>query len=187
MASAWASTPIIQKPADLPITHFVILGAAEPTASQLLVFLEPSPLLELRRPTAVCDNVSNPALIWSHRPRRGYLDKGRRTRVSKLAVTPARRAAHHTKSAQPRALKRKASDEFTVPLCRVYHQDLHRTGSERAGTYTAAPPKHRTLSTDASAILSDIAPKSAIQWLPAVDLIELSWEIGRYRMLRHKS
>jgi hypothetical protein len=37
------------------------------------------------------------------------------------------------------------------------------------------------------AILSDIAPKSAIEWLLAVDVIELSWEIERYRILRHKS
>jgi hypothetical protein len=36
------------------------------------------------------------------------------------------------------------------------------------------------------AILSDIAPKSAIEWLLAVDVIELSWEIERYRLLRHK-
>src|SRR3954451_17470017 len=36
------------------------------------------------------------------------------------------------------------------------------------------------------AILSDIAPKSAIEWLLAVDVIELSWEIERYRTLRHK-
>ena len=36
------------------------------------------------------------------------------------------------------------------------------------------------------AILSDIAPKSAIEWLLAVDVIELSWEIERYRILRHK-
>lgn len=35
------------------------------------------------------------------------------------------------------------------------------------------------------AILSDIAPKSAIEWLLAVDVIELSWEIERYRLLRH--
>jgi hypothetical protein len=37
------------------------------------------------------------------------------------------------------------------------------------------------------AILSDIAPKSAIEWLLTVDVIELSWEIERYRLLRHKS
>jgi hypothetical protein len=40
--------------------------------------------------------------------------------------------AHHLKFAEPRALGRKVSDEFTVPLCRVHHQELHRHGNERA-------------------------------------------------------
>jgi hypothetical protein len=40
--------------------------------------------------------------------------------------------AHHLKFAQPRALGRKVSDEFTVPLCRQHHQDLHQHGNERA-------------------------------------------------------
>jgi hypothetical protein len=39
--------------------------------------------------------------------------------------------AHHVRYAQPRALARKASDEFTVPLCRVHHRAVHRTGDER--------------------------------------------------------
>ena len=34
--------------------------------------------------------------------------------------------------AQPRALGRKVSDEFTVPLCRVHHRELHRKGDEAA-------------------------------------------------------
>jgi hypothetical protein len=38
--------------------------------------------------------------------------------------------AHHLKFAQPRALGRKVSDEFTVPLCRDHHQELHRHGNE---------------------------------------------------------
>ncbi|WP_027516196.1 ERF family protein [Bradyrhizobium sp. WSM1417] len=40
--------------------------------------------------------------------------------------------AHHLKFAQPRALGRKVSDEFTVPLCRPHHQALHRQGNEKA-------------------------------------------------------
>src|SRR5439155_8742499 len=40
--------------------------------------------------------------------------------------------AHHLKFAQPRALGRKVSDEFTVPLCREHHDELHRHGNERA-------------------------------------------------------
>jgi hypothetical protein len=39
---------------------------------------------------------------------------------------------HHLRFAQPRALGRKVSDEFTVPLCRVHHRELHRHGAEIA-------------------------------------------------------
>jgi hypothetical protein len=39
--------------------------------------------------------------------------------------------AHHIRFAQPRALGRRVSDEFTVPLCRVHHRDLHGQGDER--------------------------------------------------------
>jgi hypothetical protein len=40
--------------------------------------------------------------------------------------------AHHLKFAQPRSLGRKVSDEFTVPLCREHHHQLHRHGNEMA-------------------------------------------------------
>ena len=39
--------------------------------------------------------------------------------------------AHHLKFAQARALGRKVSDEFVVPLCRLHHRELHRLGDER--------------------------------------------------------
>jgi ERF superfamily len=39
---------------------------------------------------------------------------------------------HHLRHMQPRALGRKASDEFAVPLCRVHHRAAHRAGDERA-------------------------------------------------------
>ena len=39
--------------------------------------------------------------------------------------------AHHLKFAQPTALGRKVSDEFTVPLCAVHHRELHHHGDER--------------------------------------------------------
>jgi len=39
---------------------------------------------------------------------------------------------HHLRFAQPRALGRKVSDEFTVPLCRGHHRAVHQTGSEPA-------------------------------------------------------
>jgi hypothetical protein len=40
--------------------------------------------------------------------------------------------AHHLRFAQPRALGRKVSDEFTVPLCRIHHRKLHLRGDEAA-------------------------------------------------------
>jgi hypothetical protein len=39
--------------------------------------------------------------------------------------------AHHLRFAQQRALGRKVSDEFTVPLCRLHHRELHRRGDEQ--------------------------------------------------------
>ncbi len=38
--------------------------------------------------------------------------------------------AHHLRFAQHRALGRKVSDEFTVPLCRGHHREVHRCGDE---------------------------------------------------------
>jgi ERF superfamily len=40
--------------------------------------------------------------------------------------------AHHLQFVQPRALGRKTSDEFAVPLCRIHHRAAHRAGDERA-------------------------------------------------------
>lgn len=39
---------------------------------------------------------------------------------------------HHLRFAQPRALGVKVSDEFTVPLCRGHHRELHQAGNEVA-------------------------------------------------------
>ena len=39
---------------------------------------------------------------------------------------------HHLRFAQSPALGRKVSDEFTVPLCRGHHRELHRRGDEAA-------------------------------------------------------
>ncbi len=60
-------------------------------------------------------------------------DKGHRMFVATRPCllcgrTPA--DPHHLRFAQPRALGRKVSDEFTVPMCRVHHDELHRHGDE---------------------------------------------------------
>jgi hypothetical protein len=40
--------------------------------------------------------------------------------------------AHHLRFMQLRALGRRVSDEFAVPLCRTHHRALHRSGDEAA-------------------------------------------------------
>lgn len=39
--------------------------------------------------------------------------------------------AHHLRFAQPRAMGRKVSDEYVVPLCALHHRELHGVGDER--------------------------------------------------------
>jgi hypothetical protein len=82
-------------------------------------------------------------------PRSGVIDKSvlalpepRRVRdrdhVKSVAKRPClicgRRPsdAHHLRCMQRQALGRKVSDEFTVPLCRGHHRELHRCGDEAA-------------------------------------------------------
>jgi hypothetical protein len=45
---------------------------------------------------------------------------------------------HHLRFAQPRALGRKVSDEFTVPLCRGHHREVHRSTDEAQWWKSAA-------------------------------------------------
>jgi hypothetical protein len=45
--------------------------------------------------------------------------------------------AHHLRFTQSRALSRKVSDEFTVPLCRGHHREVHHSGDE-GGWWTKA-------------------------------------------------
>jgi hypothetical protein len=39
--------------------------------------------------------------------------------------------AHHLMFAQPRAMSKKVSDEYTVPLCALHHRELHDAGNEQ--------------------------------------------------------
>ena len=56
------------------------------------------------------------------------------SQVRRLTALPDLRPApsdpHHLRFAQPRAIGLKVSDEFTVPLCRGHHRQLHQAGNE---------------------------------------------------------
>jgi hypothetical protein len=62
-------------------------------------------------------------------------DKDHRRYVLRQACLVCGRAPsdpHHLTFTQPRALGRRVSDEFIVPVCRVHHRELHRSGNEVA-------------------------------------------------------
>jgi hypothetical protein len=69
----------------------------------------------------------------SCRCRPSYRDKAHLQFVASrpcLVSGPKPADPHHLRFAQVRALGRKVSDEFAVPLCRTHHRELHRSGNE---------------------------------------------------------
>jgi hypothetical protein len=81
--------------------------------------------------TAIADAVDKSALAFPE-PRR-VRDKAHMRFVARQPCLICGRQpcdAHHLRFAQSRALGRKASDEFTVPLCRAHHREVHRIGDE---------------------------------------------------------
>jgi hypothetical protein len=68
--------------------------------------------------------------------------------------------AHHLRFAQSRALSRKVSDEFTVPLCRGHHREVHRSGDEagwwiKAGIDPTVAARALWLETHPLSVVSD--------------------------------
>jgi ERF superfamily len=93
----------------------------------------PSPVPEGRVSNAVAWHIDKSALTLSE-PRR-YRDRAHLEFVSsRPCLLCGRRPsdAHHLRFAQPRALGRRVSDEFAVPLCRTHHRVLHNRGDEAA-------------------------------------------------------
>jgi ERF superfamily len=92
-----------------------------------------SPGPEERANDAVAWHIDKGALTLSE-PRR-YRDRTHLEFVSSQPCLLCGRQpsdAHHLRFAQPRALGRRVSDEFAVPLCRTHHRVLHNRGDEAA-------------------------------------------------------
>ena len=84
------------------------------------------------------DGIDKSVLVIAS-PRR-YRNREHLRYVSKQACLICGRKqsdSHHLRYLQPRALGRKVSDEFAVPLCRSHHRAVHRAGDEQAW-WTAA-------------------------------------------------
>jgi DNA recombination protein Rad52 len=72
--------------------------------------------------------------VLSHPTTKRYRNKDHLKRLSGLPCLACGRRpshAHHLRFAQGRGLGLKVSDEFTVPLCAIDHDALHRSGDER--------------------------------------------------------
>ncbi|MFZ2082798.1 MAG: ERF family protein [Xanthobacteraceae bacterium] len=107
-AAKLAAIPAQGAKADDATTEFRDQILAEKTSSidkGVLVFPEPR---RIRDRDHIRHVIKQPCLICGRRPS----------------------DPHHLRFAQSRALSRKVSDEFTVPLCRTHHREIHRSGNE---------------------------------------------------------
>ncbi|MGO9682082.1 MAG: ERF family protein [Beijerinckiaceae bacterium] len=96
----------------------------QPPSPQKRHTAEPSEVLVADR--------ADKSLLALPEPRR-FRDKTHRKFVSRRPCLVCGRQptdAHHLRFAQHRALGRKVSDEFIVPLCRGHHREVHRSGDE---------------------------------------------------------
>ncbi len=104
--------------------------------SPVLSTLQPSSGIERRSPelaggTSVANGIDKSQLV--HPEPRRFRDRNHVKFVAKQPCLICGRSpsdAHHLRFAQHRALGRKVSDEFTVPLCRGHHREVHRCGDE---------------------------------------------------------
>ena len=92
--------------------------------------------------------------------------------------------AHHLRFAQHRALGRKVSDEFTVPLCRGHHREVHRCGDEaawwkKAGIDPTVPARALWLQTHPLPTASDKTGLEGVTSLAAVGTGERSGKRDR--------
>jgi hypothetical protein len=89
------------------------------------------------RPTAAAGGADHPkridkSLLTFAEPRR-HRDREHLRWIKKQPCLICGRKpsdAHHLRFTQPRALGRKVSDEFAVPLCRVHHRSVHGANAE---------------------------------------------------------
>ena len=93
----------------------------------------PAPPLAPKAPDLIPDRIDKSVLTIAE-PKR-LRDKAHLRFVSSQPCLVCGRQPsdpHHLRFAQPRALGLKVSDEFTVPLCRGHHRQLHQAGNEVA-------------------------------------------------------
>jgi hypothetical protein len=112
-------------------------GISDARSSPVLSALQPSSAVEPRssKPAGGTPAAGIDKSQLVHPEPRRFRDKNHVKFVAKQPCLICGRwpsDAHHLRFAQHRALGRKVSDEFTVPLCRGHHREVHRCGDEAA-------------------------------------------------------
>jgi hypothetical protein len=108
--------------------HFGASGPIPPTTG-------PDSAVSSMTAAPVLEDQSSQALVTPLRKSMRLRNKAHLAFVASQPCLVCQRSpcdAHHLKFAQPRSLGLKVSDEFTVPLCREHHHELHRHGNEMA-------------------------------------------------------
>jgi len=134
--------------------------------SPVLSALQPSSSVERRSPEpaggkSLANGIDKSQLV--HPEPRRFRDRNHVKFVAKQPCLICGRIpsdAHHLRFAQHRALGRKVSDEFTVPLCRGHHREVHRSGDEagwwkKTGIDPAVPARTLWLETHPLPTASD--------------------------------
>jgi hypothetical protein len=116
--------------AELPADSAQIALVGEPASAPVATAPPAAPVApENPAPTGIDKSVLAVAEPRRHR------DKEHLRFVAKQACLVCGRKhsdPHHLGFMQPRALGRKVSDEFAVPLCRIHHREVHRVSDEPA-------------------------------------------------------
>ena len=95
---------------------------------------EPTKRPDQHQPTGVDQPTRiDKSVLTISAPRRYRSKEHLRYVISQPCLFCARKPsdAHHLRFMQPRALGRKVSDEFAVPLCRTHHRAAHRAADEQ--------------------------------------------------------
>ena len=152
--------------------------------------LQPSSPVERRSAepaarTSVANGIDKSQLV--HPEPRRFRDRNHVKFVAKQPCLICGRSpsdAHHLRFAQHRALGRKVSDEFTVPLCRGHHREVHRCGDEagwwkKAGIDPTVPARALWLETHPLPTASDKTGLEGVTSLAAVGTGERSGKRDR--------
>jgi hypothetical protein len=128
-----ASTGAVKRPRGRPRKVKAPIDVAEPSRLPSVSVVADNPVSPSTQPQADAApaEIQKSELTISE-PRR-HRDKAHLKFVASQPCLVCGRSpvdAHHLRFTQLRAMGRKVSDEFTVPLCRTHHRDNHRFGDE---------------------------------------------------------